>query len=76
VTGTAGGGYTISGYGGTSASAPIWAWIIALADQYARRDLGFVNPARYRIDRTAAYHDAFHDVTAGNSNTAARYASC
>ena len=35
VTSNAGGGYTISEHGGTSASAPIWAGIIALADQYA-----------------------------------------
>jgi subtilase family serine protease len=45
VTADPGGGYTISGHGGTSASAPIWAGIIALADQYARRHIGFVNPA-------------------------------
>ncbi len=59
------GRYTIRNSGGTSASAPTWAGIIALADQYAGR-LGFVNPAIYRIAR---YHQAFHDITAGN-NTA------
>ena len=52
VTSNPGGGYTISEHGGTSASAPIWAGIIALADQYARRHLGFVNPAIYRIARS------------------------
>ena len=31
------GGYTISGSGGTSASAPFWAGIVALADQRAGR---------------------------------------
>ena len=70
VTSNAGGGYTISEHGGTSASAPIWAGIIALADQYAKRHLGFVNPAIYRIARSRHYHRAFHDVTAGNANTA------
>jgi subtilase family serine protease len=70
VTSNAGGGYTISGHGGTSASAPLWAGIIALADQYARRHLGFVNPAIYRIARSSAYHQAFHDITAGPDNTA------
>ncbi len=70
VTSNAGGGYTISGHGGTSASAPLWAGIIALADQYAKRHLGFVNPAIYQIARSPRYHQAFHDVTAGNSNTA------
>jgi subtilase family serine protease len=53
--------------GGTSASAPIWAALIALADQYAGRHLGFVNPAIYRIARSASYHLAFHDITSGNN---------
>ena len=53
---------------GTSAAAPFWAGIIALADQYAGHSLGFVNPAIYRIGRGSAYHRAFHDITAG-SNT-------
>jgi subtilase family serine protease len=70
VTGDAGGSYTISEHGGTSASAPIWAGIIALADQYAGRHLGFVNPAIYQIARSSHYHQAFHDITAGNANTA------
>jgi subtilase family serine protease len=70
VTSNTGGGYTISGHGGTSASAPIWAGIIALADQHAGHHLGFVNPAIYQIARSLQYHQAFHDITAGNSNTA------
>jgi len=49
VTTDAGGNDTIGGHGGTSASAPLWAGVIALADQYAGRHLGFVNPAIYRI---------------------------
>ncbi|MGO9149970.1 MAG: hypothetical protein ACLP41_10935 [Acidimicrobiales bacterium] len=69
VTSSAGGGYTISGHGGTSAAAPTWAGIIALADQYAKRHLGFVNPAIYQIARSSQYHQAFHDITVGN-NTA------
>jgi subtilase family serine protease len=70
VTSNPGGGYTVSEHGGTSASAPIWAGIIALADQYAKRHLGFVDPAIYRIARGAHYHQAFHDITAGSANTA------
>jgi len=69
VTSSAGGGYTISGHGGTSAAAPTWAGIIALADQYAKHHLGFVNPAIYQIARSSQYHRAFHDITVGN-NTA------
>ena len=53
--------------GGTSASAPIWAALIALADQYAGRHLGLVNPAIYQIARGPRYHQAFHDVTTGNN---------
>jgi len=69
VTSNASRGYTISGHGGTSASAPTWAGIIALADQYANRHLGFVNPAIYQIASSSSYHQAFHDITVGN-NTA------
>jgi subtilase family serine protease len=54
--------------GGTSATAPIWAALIALADQYAGRHLGLVNPALYRIACGPLYHQAFHDMTQG-SNT-------
>ena len=54
---------------GTSAAAPFWAGLVALADQYAGRHLGFVNPAVYRIARSARHRQAFHDITKGN-NTA------
>ena len=53
---------------GTSASGPLWAALIALADQYAGRPLGLVNPAIYRIGRSADYHQAFRDISTG-SNT-------
>jgi len=59
---------TLFGADGTSASAPLWAALIALANQRARHDLGFLNPAIYRIGRSPAYHSAFHDITTG-SNT-------
>jgi kumamolisin len=52
---------------GTSAATPLWAALIALADQDSGRHLGFVNPAIYRIARSASYHQAFHDITTGNS---------
>src|SRR2546430_11933691 len=45
------GWYTV---GGTSASAPQWAGLIAIADQMAGRDLGFINPALYAIANNAA----------------------
>jgi subtilase family serine protease len=61
-------GVLVVGGGGTSVAAPLWAAVIALADQDAGRHLGFVNPALYRIGRSTQYHQAFHDVTTG-SNT-------
>jgi len=62
-----GGQFGIFAAGGTSAGAPVWAGIVALADQYAGRHLGFINPAIYEIGRSAEYHRAFHDVTKGNN---------
>jgi subtilase family serine protease len=52
---------------GTSNSTPLWGGVIALADQYAHHDLGFVNRAIYRIGRSPSYHKAFHDATTGNN---------
>lgn len=48
---------------GTSNSAPLWGGLVALADQYAHHDLGFINPAIYSIARRSRYHKAFHDIT-------------
>jgi len=62
-----GGGYVLVGAGGTSVSAPLWAGLIALADQEAGHPLGFVNPAIYQIARGPLYHKAFHDITTGNN---------
>ena len=62
-----GGSYEVIGAGGTSAGAPFWAGLIALADQKAGHPLGFVNPAIYRIARGPRYHKAFHDTTTGNN---------
>ena len=58
---------------GTEAAAPLWAGLMALADQYAHHDLGFVNPAIYRIARSSRYHKAFHDITTGNSKLTMPY---
>jgi subtilase family serine protease len=64
------GGVVLVGAGGTSAAAPFWAGLIALADQEAGHALGFVNPAIYRIARSPMYHKAFHDITTGNNTVA------
>ncbi len=68
ITSNGGSRYSLSGHAGTSASAPTWAGIIALADQYAKRHLGFVNPAIYEIGASSQYHEAFHDITVGNNS--------
>jgi subtilase family serine protease len=57
----------ISRASGTSAAAPLWAAVAALADQYGRRRLGWLNPALYAIGRGPSYHRAFHDVTRGTN---------
>jgi len=56
--------------GGTSSSSPQWAGIIAMADQVAHRDLGYINPALYAIaNNPAEYAAEFHDVTVGCNQT-------
>ena len=57
----------IASASGTEAAAPLWAGLMALADQEAHHDLGFVNPAIYRIARGSGYHEAFHDITTGSN---------
>jgi len=54
--------------GGTSASTPIWAGLVAIANQMAGRNLGFINAALYQIGASdRAGHD-FHDITIGNND--------
>jgi len=50
--------------GGTSASTPIWAGIVALANQAAGRGLGNINPTLYQL---GAAGRCFHDVTDGSN---------
>ena len=52
--------------GGTSASAPQWAGLIAIADQMANRNLGFINRALYTLANDPAKYAAdFYDVSRG-----------
>lgn len=60
--------YSLFPGSGTSAATPLWAGVIALADQYAGRSLGFVNPAIYRIGHSLAGRWAFHDITIGGNS--------
>ena len=55
--------------GGTSAAAPIWAALGAIADQLAGRPLGFLNPALYTLGtQPATATRDFRDVTVGNNS--------
>jgi subtilase family serine protease len=52
-------------YGGTSEASPMFAGVVAIADQLAGHDLGLLNPAIYRLN--AANASGIQDVTHGNN---------
>ena len=59
--------------GGTSASAPLWAALLALANeislQHGGHTLGFINPLLYQIARDPQkYAACFHDIVKGNND--------
>jgi subtilase family serine protease len=54
--------------GGTSEATPEFAGIVAIADQYAGRRLGLINPALYRLE--AARAPGIVDVTRGSNSVA------
>ncbi len=63
---------TLYSIGGTSASAPSLAGVVALLNQYLssksalpKAGLGNINPALYRLAQAAP--DAFHDITTGDN---------
>jgi kumamolisin len=57
--------------GGTSASTPLWASLITLANQRAasngKSTLGFINPMLYKMGADSTLNAAFHDVTVGGN---------
>jgi subtilase family serine protease len=54
--------------GGTSASSPQWAGLVAIADQINGGGLGLINPALYKIGSDPAkYGNDFFDTTVGNN---------
>jgi subtilase family serine protease len=56
--------------GGTSASTPLWAGIVAIADQMAGHGLGNINPGLYKLGQSATAPQDFRDITSGdNSNS-------
>jgi subtilase family serine protease len=58
--------------GGTSATAPFWAAITAIANQMAGHPLGFLNAALYKLAASSTYARDFHDITVGNNSTDVR----
>ena len=64
-------GGCVGGYGGTSFASPMWAGIVALANQEAvaqgKPVVGFINPAVYALAGTGGYSSQFHDETKGKS---------
>jgi subtilase family serine protease len=54
--------------GGTSASAPLWAAFMAIANQMAGHPLGFINSTLYKLATSSAYTQDFNDITTGNNS--------
>ena len=69
--GTSGGWLTV---GGTSAAAPMWAAMVALANEQAAKagkgPLGFLNPELYKIGSGSHYSSDFHDITPPSNSSA------
>jgi subtilase family serine protease len=57
--------------GGTSASCPQWAGLVAIADQMAGHDLGLINPRLYSLADAPNHAQYFFDVTTGNNTASA-----
>ena len=56
-------------FGGTSAGSPQWAAILAIADQAAGHNLGFINKAIYQIGQAKQHYAAsFFDITSGTNS--------
>ncbi|HUS15261.1 MAG TPA: S-layer homology domain-containing protein, partial [Chloroflexia bacterium] len=58
-------------FGGTSLSAPLWAGMMALTNQYLAAQskplLGFANAKLYPLVNTAQPYPPFHDITSGTN---------
>lgn len=57
--------------GGTSASSPSFAGIMALIDQKTNSSWGNPNPIIYSLANSANYNTIFHDITLGNNKVPA-----
>ncbi len=55
-------------FGGTSAGAPQWAGITAIANQAAGRPLGFLNTRLYQLGKKGKLKTRMHDITEGDNS--------
>ncbi len=60
-----GGQWTLTG--GTSASTPFWAALVAIADQMAGHPLGNINPGIYKLGTSANAQRDFRDIISGSN---------
>jgi len=64
--------------GGTSCAAPLWAGLMALANQQAAANggapVGFLNPLVYAVGADVNYTNYFHDITKGDSTSSSSVA--
>ncbi len=67
-----GGNPVVVEIGGTSASSPSFAGVVALANQATGGRLGNINPLLYAFDKSDP--TAFHDITTGNNEVTCRTA--
>lgn len=64
---TTGNNFIVTGVGGTSAAAPAFAGMLALAEQKAGSRLGQADYVLYKLAKTK-YASVFHDVTKGDNS--------
>jgi subtilase family serine protease len=56
---------TFSFWGGTSVATPLFAGVVAIADQIAGHSLGLINPRMYQLEHTP--NSGIVDITKGNN---------
>ena len=54
--------------GGTSASTPFWAAMVAIANQMAGHPLGYINPALYKLGTSPNAQKDYRDIISGTNN--------
>jgi subtilase family serine protease len=55
-------------FGGTSAGAPQWAGVTAIANQVRQKPLGLLNSKLYRLGKSGSLTGVSHDIKVGNNS--------